>query len=326
MRVGNQITVMSKAAEENKYAGQMRNSKSSQVVFAGDLSGDFALQDRMRQRKERALERAMKVVNDAWGVDRQMKEEISRSKDHIGALQKENAQLREENNELERQSQELKEAFHGKPESQEQQDLELLKKEIASTYQRLSGVELTEEEKKRLSEIHKKGLSQYQSRTLELEDHMWVNRQEIYRNEKGTRTEIGIETENAMVRGIHEERRKVHPIVDSQQQREKILESAREEIVTMAVKDAKEYLEEEQEVRKEEAEEIKEEKEKQEEILEKRKEKEDELEKFMTELPMDQMSDAAQMLSEVKRQIQNIVSEMNLTVEDIKGTKVDNFL
>ena len=95
---------------------------------------------------------------------------------------------------------------------------------------------------------------------------------------------------------------------------------------SMAVKDAKEYLEEEQEVRKEEAEEIKEEKEKQEEILEKRKEKEDELEKFMTELPMDQMSDAAQMLSEVKRQIQNIVSEMNLTVEDIKGTKVDNFL
>ena len=239
MRVGSQITVMSKAAEDNNYARQMKDTKSGQVVFAGDLGGDFALQDRIRQRKESAMERAMKVVNDAWGGDRQMKEEIGRSKDHIRALQQENTQLRDELNELTKQSQRLEEEFHVNPESEEQQDLELLKKEIASSYQRLSGVELTEEEEERLSEIHEKGLTEYQSCALELEEHMWVNRQEIYRNEKGTRTETGIETENAMIRGIHEERRKSHSLVESQKQAEKILESGRDEIVAMAVKDRK---------------------------------------------------------------------------------------
>ena len=78
--------------------------------------------------------------------------------------------------------------------------------------------------------------------------------------------------------------------------------------------------------RQEEAAEIKEEKEKQEEILEKRKEKEDGLDELMEDMSVSQMTNADQTLSEVKRQIQNIVNEMNLVVEDIKGAQVDTSL
>ena len=212
------------------------------------------------------------------------------------------------------------------PGSEEQQDLELLKKEMASGQYGLSDVELSEEEEERLAGIHEKGLTEYQRRALELEEHIWVNRREIYNNENGTKTENGIVTENAVIRGIREERRKVHSMVDSKKQAEEIMESAGDEIVNMAVNDAKEHLEAEQEERQEEAAEIKEEKEKQEEILEKRKEKEDGLDELMEDMSVSQMTNADQTLSEVKRQIQNIVNEMNLVVEDIKGAQVDTSL
>ena len=326
MKIENNITVMSKIAQENDHVKQIKSNKSGQTIFAGDLQGDFSLQDRMQQRKEQAQKRAMKVVNGAWGGDRKIAETIDQSKDHLQKLKAENADLKAEINELTRQSDELMTEYQVEPESEEQQDLELLKKEMASQHKGLSDVKLSEEEEERLAKIHEKGLTEYQSRALELEEHIWVNRQEIYNNEKGTKIENGIETENAVIRGIREERRKVHPIVDSKKQAEEIMEAARDEIVNMAVNDAKDHLEEEQEERQEEAAEIKEEKEKQEEILEKRKEKEDELEELVEEIPVGQMTDANQTLSEVKRQIQNIVNEMNLVVEDIKGAQVDTSL
>ncbi len=324
--IDNNITVMSKAVQENDHRQQISDRKSGQTVFAGDMQGDFALQDRMQQRKELAQKRAMKVVNDAWGGDRKVEDTLQQSKEHLRKLQAENAALIAETNELTRQSGGLMTEYQIEPGSEEQQDLELLKKEMASGQYGLSDVELSEEEEERLAGIHEKGLTEYQRRALELEEHIWVNRREIYNNENGTKTENGIVTENAVIRGIREERRKVHSMVDSRKQAEEIMESAGDEIVNMAVNDAKDHLEAEQEERQEEAAEIKEEKEKQEEILEKRKEKEDGLDELMEDMSVSQMTNTDQNLSEVKRQIQNIVNEMNLVVEDIKGAQVDTSL
>lgn len=322
-KIDNNITVMSKAVQENDHRQKVSDNKSGQTVFAGDMQGDFALQDRMQQRKELAQKRAMKVVNDAWGGDRKAEDTLQQSKEHLRKLQSENAALITETNELTRQSGELMTEYQIEPGSEEQQDLELLKKEMASKQHGLSDVELSEEEEERLAGIHEKGLTEYQRRALELEEHIWVNRREIYYNENGTKTENGIVTENAVIRGIREERRKVHSMVDSKKQAEEIMESAGDEIVNMAVNDARDHLEAEQEERQEEAAEIKEEKEKQEEVLEKRKEKEDELDELMEDMSVNPMNNANQTLSEVKRQIQNIVNEMNLVVEDIKGAQVD---
>lgn len=57
--IDNNITVMSKAVQENDHRQQISDRKSGQTVFAGDMQGDFALQDRMQQRKELAQKRAM---------------------------------------------------------------------------------------------------------------------------------------------------------------------------------------------------------------------------------------------------------------------------
>ena len=137
---------------------------------------------------------------------------------------------------------------------------------------------------------------------------------------ENTREIVG---ENASVRGIREERRKVHTMTDAQEDAEDVMEAAGDEIIGMVIDDAKEKLEEEKEEREEQAEEIKEEKEKQEELVEERKEREDEVEELIEDLPLDQMSDMDKAMSEMKQKINNILNEMTLVTEDIKGAQVD---
>ena len=135
-----------------------------------------------------------------------------------------------------------------------------------------------------------------------------------------------IEQENAVIRGIREERRKTHTIVDAQKQAEEVRKAASEEVIGMVMEETKEHIDQEQEEKEEQAEEIKEKKEEQEEILEKRKENEKELEELMEDMPLEEMADLENAQTEIQQEIQNIVNKMNLVVEDIKGAKIDSLL
>lgn len=317
MRIENHINVLAGSAQEAARIEKLKEGKTGgQTVFAGNLRGDFSLLDRVRQRKDRARERAMKVVNDAWGGDRQLDDEIGRSRDRIKELRQHNNELRNELKELAEKSEKLTADYHIEEDSAEQQDLELLKKANGARYS-WSGLELTDEEKARVKEIMAGGLTAYQERALELDRQTWGHRDAVYRNE------LEITQENAIIRGVREARRKVHPMLDAQKRAEEIEDAAREEIVGMAVAESKEHLDEAQEERQEQAEEIKEEQEKREEILEEREEREDALEELAEGLAVDNGADVNQTLSEVRRQIQGIVNEMNLVIEDIKGAQVD---
>ena len=137
------------------------------------------------------------------------------------------------------------------------------------------------------------------------------------------KAEAGIEEENAAIRGIREERRKVHPMADAQKQAEEVMEAARDEIIGMVMEEAKDHIDEEQEKREEQAEALKEKKEEQEEIQEKRKEREEELEELIEDMPVEEMADLDQTMEEVKQQIRKVLNEVNLTAEDIKGAQVD---
>lgn len=241
MKVAARIQVLAGPVQERENVKEYIESKPGSrksggyTVFAGSLDGDFALQDRVEQRKDRARRRAMKVVGDAWDGDRKMDDEIARCKEHI-------EELREE------------------------------KKQIGA-------------------------------------NHIMINRQ--------------ITEENTIIRGIREAKRKVHPMVDAQEKADDIMDAARDEVIGMVMQDAKTHLDEEQEQREEQGEKIEEEKEKQEEILEQRKEKEEELEDLIKDMSTDKAVDMEQTVSEIKHQINNILNEMNLMVEDIKGAQVD---
>lgn len=318
MKVDGSITVLSGQVQENRRLEELQEGGRTdrKTVSADSLQGDFALLDRIRQRKEAAQKRALKVVGDAWDGDRKIEEEINRSKERLRELSRDNGVLREDLNQIAEKSEALMTGYQIEEDSQEEQDLELLKKAGGEKYS-WTGIELTEEEKARVAEIRAGGLTEYQERALELDARAWREKDSLYRNN------LEIQEHNAIIRGIREERRKVHPISDAQEKAEEIMESAREEIVGMVVEDSKEHLDEEQEEREEQAEEIKEEKEKQEELLEKRGEREEDQEELIEELPVDQALNSDQTMKDVRRQIQAIVNEMNLVVEDIKGSQVD---
>ena len=129
--------------------------------------------------------------------------------------------------------------------------------------------------------------------------------------------------ENAIIRGIREEKRKTHPMVEAQETADDIIEASQDDVINMVMQDAKTHLDEEQEKREEEAEKIEEEREEQEELLEERKEEEEELEDLIKDMPVDKAAELENVTAEVKRQINNMLSEMGLAVEDIKGSQVD---
>ena len=241
MKVETRIQVLAGPVQERENVKENIVGKSGQhksrgyTIFAGNLQGDFSLQERVEQRKDRAQRRAMKVVGDAWDGDRKMDDEIERAKEHIEELKKD-------------------------------------RMEIGA-------------------------------------NHLMINKQ--------------IAKENEIIRGIREAKRKVHPMVDAQEKADDIMDTARDEVIGMVMQDAKTHLDEEQEKREEQGEKIEEEKEKQEEILEERKEKEEELEDLIKDVSTDNTVSVEQTVSEIKSQINNILNEMNLMVEDIKGAQVD---
>ncbi len=135
-----------------------------------------------------------------------------------------------------------------------------------------------------------------------------------------------IQEENAVIRGTRLERLKHNPMGEAREQADAILEAAGEEVVGMAMEDAKEKIDKESEKREEQAEAIEEKREEQEKILEKRKERRQQAEELAESVPVAELVSADKLQDEVKQEVQNILDKMKLLAEDIKGAAVDESL
>lgn len=324
MRIQNNITVFSGDTRDIAQ-GEKANEKNAseanrKTIYAGNLLTDFPLRDRIQQRKAQAQERALKIVGDAWDGDRKMDAEIGRSKDRLKELLSDYKGVQDAMRDCREQSEALREEYHIDPDSQEQKDLELLNKAYGAQFYPWIGMQLTEEEEERVAQLQAGGMSEYMSRGMELNRQLWEYASAAYDLQKE------IVTENAVIRGIRDERRKHHTMVDAQADADEVLKAARDEILGMVIEEAKDHIDEEQENREEEAEEIKEEREEQEELLEERKENEEELEDLMEDMPIDEMADLKSTQEQIRQEVQNVVNKMHLVTEDIKGAMVDTNL
>ncbi len=324
MRIQNNITVFSGDTRDIAQ-GEKANEKNAseanrKTIYAGNLLTDFPLRDRIQQRKAQAQERALKIVGDAWDGDRKMDAEIGRSKDRLKELLSDYKGVQDTMRDCREQSEALREEYHIDPDSQEQKDLELLNKAYGAQFYPWIGMQLTEEEEERVAQLQAGGMSEYMSRGMELNRQLWEYASAAYDLQKE------IVTENAVIRGIRDERRKHHTMVDAQADADEALKAARDEILGMVIEEAKDHIDEEQENREEEAEEIKEEREEQEELLEERKENEEELEDLMEDMPIDEMADLKSTQEQIRQEVQNVVNKMHLVTEDIKGAMVDTNL
>lgn len=291
--------------------GQIKKS----TVFAGDLNmnQNATLQERMGQRKAQAQKQAMKIVGDVFAADKSMDDEMEGIRNHVRELRQERLECQQELDWYNGEQERLKEVYGVTDDSEEQKELELLR--------RCEDGSATMEEREQAEAIKQRGLTEYQSRQLELDEAKKPYQEKIDENDKL------IEQDNRTLEGMRLERLKKSPMVKAQKQAEEILDAARDEIVGMIMEEGKDHIDEEAEEREEKAEKIKEEKEKKEEFIEKQKEKrKEEEEELLENMPVAEMLALDEFKTDTKQELQEILSKMKLVAEDIKGAAVDETL
>ncbi len=321
-----------------RISGRQRREKSRQTIFAGDLN-----LDPIAEKRKKAQEKAMKIVQDAWARDREIEDGIKKRENHYEQMKAEVEEYNKEISRLQGAEEELKETYQIDPESQEQKDLELLEKQQDIGKGLVASSELTEEEAQRLEELNGQPLTDYQKRALTLHDEAGVFKVRRDESEKKLKDDL------ADIRSIKQEllARKRTPMQEAQEAKEEVYEQASKEIVSMIWEDGKEHVDEVQEENEKKAEETGEKKEEEEERLDELKEQrlieealiegtkealeqaEAEVRRRENEAPvldidemLDYNSDSGNS-TDVSKSLDELKFSMNLLEADLKGIKVD---
>lgn len=337
------------AVDQNEHAGSRRaarqNGDKGRQLKNGsiNMSGLNGGMDSVLTRSQLLKKRAMKVVSDAWEGDKKIDDDIANRRNHIKELNADIEEYMKFVDDCNARKAELKEMYGVGDDNEVQKDLALLRKRDQSLED--PSIMLTEEEQARLNEIHETKLTEYQERVAEIYKQSSVFEKDI----EDAKKEIIIET--VSIQEIQKERLKHHEMVDAQKEADEINAEASREIIGELTGEAKDHIEETQEEQWEEAKERAEEKEEQEEKLEERKaEKEQQQEQLEIRQEENRAEEAnsaekrreareqADLLgdaieravvpstgtSEAKIAIKEMLHEMKMLEEDLKGIKVDD--
>ncbi len=294
----NQNAAARRAAEKESAKGKGRST-----IFAGDMA---VRPDSIMLKKQQAQKQAMKIVGDTFDAEKKATQSLKEMEDQIEELKSQNLEYNRGIRDIDSKRSEVMEGYGVTEDSEEQKDLELLRKERDL----VSGAEegLTEEEQERLSEIHKAGITNYQKDMLELDDQ-----EKDYRN-RMEENNAGINGMTASLRDTKIERLKSDPMVKSAKQSEEIMEAANKDIIGALYNEAKEHIEEKMQEEKEKAEKRAEKKEEE----EKRAEAKEEREEMQEEL--------LEKATEDDSELDEILDKLKLIDEDLKGAAVDKNL
>ena len=147
----NQVIQVSSSARARaqERAGRNGQEQKRNTIFMGDLN---VKKDPITQRKQYAQQKALKMVGDAWDVDRKIDQNIQDIRDKLRQLEDEYVENLGYIAEGDAQKEQLRQQYNVAPDSQEQKDLELLQKK-ADYMRHPDEVTLTEEERARLKAI-----------------------------------------------------------------------------------------------------------------------------------------------------------------------------
>ncbi len=316
MKISNNQTIFigENVKQENQIKEGQHKKEKRTDFFAGKLNQDL-FENKLLQKKKEAQEKAMKVVGDAFEGDTKIDEDLQERRGKIAALEEENQKLQEQINEINDSQNALMEKYGITKDSQEQKDLELLRKK--DKWLMGEGEALSKEEFDRVSKLESEGLTEYQKRQRE-----WDAEKKHFQKDMDKNNEE-IFVENAIIRGTKLERLKSSPMVKAQKEAKEILDTASKEIINMVMEETKDTIEEKSKEEQEKAEKLEEKQEEKEAFIEKQKDKRDETEEILENMPMEEMIHMGQLKDEIKQEVQKIVSEMKLVAEDIKGAVVD---
>ena len=311
----------------NVFGFQNAKTANSSVSF---LNGQA---DPIEQKRAMAKKQAYKVVSDTFASERKIDDDLKAREERIDQFKSQSTQAQKQLKAIGEEEDNLRTEYGVEPDSQEQKDLELLQQYNRSKYGK--GDSLSPEDQKRAMELEKQGLTEYQERALNLDKERYAHEDAVQEAENG------IVQESATLRAMNLERLKHHPMLDATKEAEDILEAANKEIIGMLTDEAKKHIDEKQEEELEKAKEQKEEKEEEEKRLEEAKKRREEMEaladpakaeekhKYETDdhvvndVITEQFVKMDQVKNDVQQEVADIVSQMKLVIEDVKGIKVD---
>lgn len=327
----NGLFVTNEHAAARRAAEKAQGEGKRSSIFAGDLGVG---PDKIQLKRQQAQKQAMKIVGDTFAAEKEIDQSMTDMADRLDALQKEGYEYHKDLDRIAEKRNGLQENYGVTEDSDEHADLELLRKERKAN-EPGSNVTLDYEETKRLEKIHEKGLTGYQTDMLELDDQQAVKEKNL------SETEAQIESIRASLNDTAIERLKSNPMLEAQKEADKLMEAANKEIIGDLMNESKEHIEEKMAEEKEKAEKIAEEKEEQEEKDEAAEERKAEMEQFIEgtkqqaeakkeELPserdqetMASYNDPNNQETEAAKEIEEILDELKLIQDDIKGAAVD---
>jgi hypothetical protein len=297
------------SANNEKAQNEKEINQKNENYFVGNRKQNS---NPIAVRREEAVNKALKVVRNAFDGEKKVDEDLQLRTDHIRELHDNMAEARDSIKNLDIIRADIRETYGVEEDSKEQDDLELLEKRYR-LQSRPTGEILTEEEQKRLQKIDQAGLTEYQSRFLE-----------IYKQEDVLKREIDdslreIQNDNAVIRGVKLERLKSNPILESTQEADKIKDAASEEIKGMLIAETKDHIDEEKQKQQENAEK----KEKAEADVKKTEKNQ---EKWNGNVDLENIIELASIKKDIQTEIEDIIDKMNLLEEDILGAVVDTNL
>jgi hypothetical protein len=317
MKVENKTIFMGDDTLKNRHSNTKAKAQSTKALNGVAFKENL---DPIVQKKKKARQQAMKIIGDAFKNETKLDMEQEERRQRLKELEAEIGEYKEAIRNIENERADLRNLYEVPEGSDEENDLRLLEREVEKEM-RFKGkvVVFSREELERLDEIHKKGLSEYQERSLEMK------RSEKFYNDGAFDDEREFRIAKETLTQTKLERLKYHPMLDAREKADAVLDAASDEILGMLFEEGKEHVDEELEEKVEEVKEQKEEKEEFEERIEKAKERKED-ERKLTEEILEGVSDLqanSADLSNAQDQVKEMLNNLKILEEDIKGAAVD---
>ncbi len=299
----------------NKGEGQDGNGQvKNGSIYAGNINN--MTNDRIEQKRAMARKQASKAIMDQFAADNEVTDRIKELRTRNTEIKEETSALLDQRKVFTQEQEALKEKYGINPDSEEQKQLDSIRRVRKATKSGdWSGV--SEEDIKTVAGMDKTRLTEYQTRSLGYDEVIGLYDSEI--------EELNLERQmnDSCIRGMKQGLLKTSykGISKAYKAADKIMDAASKDIIGMAWEDAKKHVEEEFEKLVEAAKEKAEEKKEQEEKLEATKEKKEEQEELT-----DAIQDSAKDQEKLQKEIDKIVKESELLEEDLKGIVVDGLL
>lgn len=301
--VTNQKAVMRKQVAK---AEKEQNGKRSSI-YSGHLN---LAADPLTKRKKLAQKQAMKVVKDVFESDQNFEKTMDNAKASIDQLRNENREYRAHLSEIPGRQEELRKSYGVEADSQEQKDLELLRKARAASRSWNPEVQLSAEEKEQLARIQEQGMTDYQRESLALDSE-----KELYETYM-ERNYLLIEVTGKAIGDMQVEKLKEDPMVEAMDKMDELMKNVNKNLAFELMGEGVDHIQEEQEKKAEEAEKKAEEKEEQEEKIEEQQEKKAEKEEMIEEI-----RENAQENGEIVSDIQENAQDNIRLTEKVKASK-----